>query len=363
MIFWTESDKSRSPEINSFFIFGGMKIRKGKFHWLMTALLLGCHAEQQPGEPEVKNQNVQQEIPQKFIHPGRDIRVKDYFHFIDSLSDAEALISGDTLNEHILVMANPWIMDTLSCMQYEIFMARDSFVYDQRNLVVIRKEDSIRIPDSTQIANIQDGFRNTLLDLNIPEYRLRIYRGKDTVLNAVCRVGRNERKYLAMAGQEIWLITNTGEGFISRQNRNPDFINPVDNKRFSMTRRDDKRYTRMPLIPWIEPELDGTRYGDLIHPTTNPVTLGKAYSNGCVGVSEADAWKVYFYAPPGTSVRFRYDLDVIQDGESIRLKDIYNPALTVRPKQPVKDTHKIILQVDTPITPKSPIPDRIEAPR
>ena len=70
--------------------------------------------------------------------------------------------------------------------------------------------------------------------------------------------------------------------------------------------------------------VDGQRLGDLIHPTTNPKTLSKAYSNGCVGLKEADAWYVYYYAPLGTRVVFRYELrPVREEGDTLTLRDIY----------------------------------------
>ena len=65
------------------------------------------------------------------------------------------------------------------------------------------------------------------------------------------------------------------------------------------------------------------RHGQLIHPTTNPESLGKAYSNGCIGTKEADAWVIYYYAPLSTKVIIRYDLTVKKDGEKQELKDIY----------------------------------------
>ena len=62
-----------------------------------------------------------------------------------------------------------------------------------------------------------------------------------------------------------------------------------------------------------------------IHPTTNPVTLGKASTNGCIGTSEADAWIVYYYAPVGTPVNIRYDLNVQDDNNGpLVLDDIYD---------------------------------------
>jgi L,D-transpeptidase ErfK/SrfK len=54
-------------------------------------------------------------------------------------------------------------------------------------------------------------------------------------------------------------------------------------------------------------------------------TLGKAYSNGCVGTSEQDAWRLYFYAPIGTKVVIRYDRLVINStGDSTLLPHIYD---------------------------------------
>ncbi len=103
-----------------------------------------------------------------------------------------------------------------------------------------------------------------------------------------------------MAGRVVDLRTQVGVGKIVRINRAPVFINPRDNKKYTSTRRDDNIRTKLPNIPWLEPEINGIRYGQLIHPTTNLETLGKAYSNGCISLRESDAWSVFFYAPLGT---------------------------------------------------------------
>jgi L,D-transpeptidase ErfK/SrfK len=137
------------------------------------------------------------------------------------------------------------------------------------------------------------------------------------------RVGRYEKRYLAMAGREVSIRTPIGEGEIVRIARDPLFINPVDNKRYYGTTRDDKVRTELPLIPWLEPSIDGRRQGSLIHPTTNEATLGKPYSNGCVGTPEGAGWLVYYYAPLGTKVNFRYDLKVLdENGDTILLNDL-----------------------------------------
>ena len=84
----------------------------------------------------------------------------------------------------------------------------------------------------------------------------------------------------------------------------------------------------MPQIPFIETEINGLRNGQLIHPTTNPITLNKAYSNGCIGTKEADAWVIYYYAPIGTGITIRYDLNMVDEsGKRHILKDIYNRNL------------------------------------
>ena len=78
----------------------------------------------------------------------------------------------------------------------------------------------------------------------------------------------------------------------------------------------------------METEINGIKNGQLIHPTTNPETLNKAYSNGCIGTKEADAWVIYYYAPIGTKIKIRYDLnDVDSRGKPVILKDIYNHSI------------------------------------
>ena len=139
------------------------------------------------------------------------------------------------------------------------------------------------------------------------------------------RVGQFRERYLKFGDRVTDLRTKTGIGSIVKHVKHPDFYNPVDGKRFYVTRRDDGKTTMMPQIPWIETEINNVRNGQMIHPTTNPNTLGKAYSNGCIGVREADAWIVYYYAPLGTKLRIRYDLETYDEGKVIFvLRDIYN---------------------------------------
>ncbi|MFK7932100.1 MAG: L,D-transpeptidase family protein, partial [Saprospiraceae bacterium] len=232
--------------------------------------------------------------------------------------------NGKGIDEYLLVRHNPWIIDTLAHTDYYYQSANDSFVYDQKEMLVFRANDTLFFPSAAAATALRQRQQQTVLDLNIPEFKLRIYEAGQLLHTFPVRVGRDEQQYLAMANREVDLRTYAGTGKIVRINRDPAFINPVNNKRYDVTRRDDKRVTRLPLVPWLEPEINGHRYGQLIHPTTNPKTLGKAYSNGCIGTRVGDMWRIYYYAPLGTPVNFRYDLNVEDaNGNPIRLKDIY----------------------------------------
>lgn len=52
--------------------------------------------------------------------------------------------------------------------------------------------------------------------------------------------------------------------------------------------------------------------------------MGKASSNGCIGMREADMWRLYYHAPVGTPIIIRYDLVAINEqGDTSRLPNIY----------------------------------------
>lgn len=254
----------------------------------------------------------------------KDISIKHYFQFIDSIVEKYNDTTLYQLTEHLLVRANPWIIDTLKNTDYYTMKDRGVFVYNQKDMMVFHKGDIINVPDLELANRIKQSFANTLIDINIPEYKLRIYNDSLILYEFVVRVGRDEKKYLKMAGRTIDLKTKTGKGSIVKHIRNPDYYNPVNGKRYYVTRRDDNKVTKLPQIPFLETEINGLRNGQLIHPTTNPVTLGKAYSNGCIGTKEGDAWVIYYHAPIGTKVTIRYDLNVINNNqENIGLNDIY----------------------------------------
>ncbi|MCK0178419.1 L,D-transpeptidase [Flavobacteriaceae bacterium S0862] len=254
----------------------------------------------------------------------KEITVENYFQFLDSLVNKYDSLTSYRLSEHLLVRANPWIIDTLQNTDYYRRIAQDSFVYNQKNMTVLAKGATLVIPDSILAEKIQNSFNSTLIDVNIPEFKLRIYEANNILFDFPVRVGRDEKVYLEMSGRIQDLKTITGKGRIVNHVRNPRYVNPVNNHEYFVTKRDDERVTKLPQIPFIETEINGVRNGQLIHPTTNAVTLGKAYSNGCIGTSEADAWVIYYYAPLETKVKIRYDLNVVDEvGDSIVLKDIY----------------------------------------
>ena len=259
-----------------------------------------------------------------FIVP-HDVKIKDYFTFIDSVvSRFDTTILPYKLTEYLLVRSNPFIIDTLENTDYDRMKLRDSFVYDQKQAIVLKKGDILNIPNLAAADTLKAKLSRTRLDVNIPEFKLRIIEDADTVYTFPIRVGQNRKRYLSEVGRDIDLKTRTGKGFIAFNYKKDYFVDPVEGKKFTVTKRDDGRKTLMPLEPWLEPKMEGQLWGQLIHPTTNPESMGKAYSNGCMGTREGDIWRIYYYAPVGTKVTVRYDLTP-QSGDSVRLKDIYSP--------------------------------------
>lgn len=261
------------------------------------------------------------------IQISKDIRVGKYFQFMDSVVGKYDSIVPYDLSEHLLVRNNPWIIDTLENTDYYRMMARDSFVYDQKQMIVLPIGSQLTIPDSLSACKLLEAFSNTEIDVNIPEYKLRIFQDSTLLYEFPVRVGQFRERYLKFGDRVTDLRTKTGKGSIVKHVKHPDFYNPVNGKRFYVTRRDDEKTTMMPQIPWIETEINNVRNGQMIHPTTNPKTLGKAYSNGCIGLGEADSWRVYYYAPLGTKLRIRYDLETYDEGIVISvLRDVYRLA-------------------------------------
>lgn len=255
------------------------------------------------------------------------VSVSAYFEFMDHLVARYDSLTPYPLSEHLIARANPWLIDSLAETDYYRQIARGNFVYDQRKMTVLHPGTTLRLPGPQTAAALLETMKNTWLDINIPAFQLHI-RQKDSVLHTFpVRVGKTKRKFLVMAGGSVDLRTRTGEGEIIRIARKPAYYDPVTGRQFSYTKRDDGKLTHMPTIPWIEPSINGMRYGQMIHPTTNPVSLGKASSNGCIGVGEGDAWRIYYAAPLGTRVVVRYDLvEITAAGDTLRHPDVYEYA-------------------------------------
>ena len=254
----------------------------------------------------------------------KNITIGNYFDYIDQVVCRFDSITPYQLDEYLLIRANHWVIDSLAETDYYRLKEKGQFVFDQKSIVILHKGDSLLIPTLTEASVLLHKQARTVIDINIPEFKLRIKEGDQIIYIFSIRVGQNRKRYLATAKREVDLRTQTGIGEIISVNLNPAFINPVNGKRFTHTRRDDDQLTLMPLIPWLGTEINGRRFGQLIHPSTNPKTLEKAYSNGCIGTKEADAWYIYYYAPLGTKVVIRYDREIInENGDTILLKDIY----------------------------------------
>jgi len=301
--------------------------------WL-TCLIFSCIQKTQPA-PLLHNVvplqviTAQDSITETSKYPetlriNKDIAIRTYFKWMDSVVDKLNSSRNYITNEYILVHNNLWILDTLTKTDYYYLKDKGIYNEDSQSLLVLRKDQVLMIPDSLQTEGNKRRLSNTYLDLNIPEFKLRIIQNGQAIYKLPVRVGQNNKRYLAMANREVDLRTKPGIGKIIRVNKNPAFINPKDNHRYHVTRRDDGNTTKLPAIPWIEPAINGVSLGQLIHPTTNLETLEKAYSNGCIGLRESDAWIVYYYAPVDTKVVFRYDLNGKDDaGNTIEFKHIY----------------------------------------
>ncbi|KAA2219821.1 MULTISPECIES: L,D-transpeptidase [Maribacter] len=299
--------------------------------WSLLLILTSCNAKNSHALEEGQTEKIisyaggdEIKLP-KMVPINRNVTIGEYFDYIDSLVIRYDSLLSYQLSEHVIVRNNPWIIDTLANTDYYRMISRDSFVYDQRQLTVLPKGSQLFIPDSIKANQILGQFAKTEIDVNIPEFKLRIFQDSVLLYTFPVRVGQNRERYLKFGDRITDLRTKTGSGTIIDYVRHPEFYNPVNGKQFYVTKRDDGKTTIMPQIPWIETEINGIRNGQMIHPTTNPETLGKAYSNGCIGTREADAWIIYYYSPNGTKLRIRYDLKTYEEGRVVAVfKDIYD---------------------------------------
>jgi L,D-transpeptidase catalytic domain len=261
----------------------------------------------------------------------KNVQIKDYFKYMDSLARAyDSLVPYD-LTAHLIVRTNTWLMDSLENTDYYRQKEKGVFIYDQKELIILKQGDSLTIPTDTIARQIWIKQAKTMLDVNIPEFKLRIIEGTDTIGTFPVRVGQNRITKWAVFDKKAKLRTKTGNGKIINTYFKSTFLDPANGKTSEKTKRDDGDTTFLPLMPWLEPEINGESFGQLIHPTSNEKSLGKAYSNGCIGTGEGNMWRIYYYAPVGTKVRISYNLNSVDSvGSAIKLKDIYGKKAVVK---------------------------------
>ena len=102
-----------------------------------------------------------------------NVQIKNYFEFIHAISVHFDSLLPYPINEYILVHHNPWIMDTLVHSDYYYQMERGHFVYDQTQMVVLPKGSDLIIPTEDEAAAISQLLTETVIDLNIPEFKIR----------------------------------------------------------------------------------------------------------------------------------------------------------------------------------------------
>lgn len=306
---------------------------------MLTVWLVSCQAPTS-SEDRAKDQAIEKAplaIQPSFHTIENTVKMKNYFSFFDSLTAVLSDSLGYHLNDYHLAHENPWLLNRLFQTDYYLLKEKGIINKKQGELTLLRPSDRFRIPDSNRVAEIDLALANTVLDINLPEFKLRIIQYDSILYEMPVRIGQDREKYLAMAGRTVDLRTKIGLGKIIRVNKNPAFINPSNNRVYRSTGRDDGIRTDLPTIPWLEPSINGIRVGQLIHPTTNPRTLGRKSSNGCIGTRECDAWLIYYYAPIGTEVIIRNDRHIIDStGDTIFLPEVYKdqPAIENTPALP-----------------------------
>lgn len=254
----------------------------------------------------------------------KDIPIKDYFNWIESLVITYDSLLPYDLSEQLWVHANPWIIDSFAHTDYYHQINQGNFLYDQKESIVLRMGDSLHLPSERLAQKLEKQLASIHIDVNLPEYTLRMLQKDSILLTFPIRIGQHRTKYLETEGRNVDLHTIIGRGIICNFIYQPKYINFNTGEEYKFTRRDDNKTTLMPLIPTLEPEINGLCHGQLIHPTTNPNTLGKAYSHGCMGTREQDAWRIYFYSRVGTPITIRYDLKVLDElGDTLVLPDVY----------------------------------------
>ena len=251
------------------------------------------------------------------------VELGSFFDWMDEIVHEYDLSSKDSLTRRHIIFGNPWLINRFRETDYYFQAERGVFRYNQSESVILFPGDHIRIPNDSIRMEIDCLLSSVELDVNIPEFTLRVLENDSIHHQIPVRVGKPGSAYLPYLEREIQTETVRGVGVIVSINMAPEFLRFSTGEKITHTQRDDGHLTLMPKIPALEPSIGGRRLGQLIHATTNPHTLGKAYSHGCIGTGEGDAWLLYFYTTVGTPITIRYDLIVEDSLGTHELDDIY----------------------------------------
>ncbi|UWX54455.1 L,D-transpeptidase [Maribacter litopenaei] len=186
--------------------------------WYLLLILTSCNVKNSHALEEGQTERIisytggdEIKLP-KMVRINRNVTIGEYFDYIDSLVIRYDSLLSYPLSEHIIVRNNPWIIDTLANTDYYRMISRDSFVYDQRQLTVLPKGSQLFIPDSIKANQILGQFAKTEIDVNIPEFKLRIFQDSVLLYTFPVRVGQNRERYLKFGDRITDLRTKTGSG-------------------------------------------------------------------------------------------------------------------------------------------------------
>jgi len=98
------------------------------------------------------------------IEVERDVQMADYFDFMEKLVATLNSALPYTLTEHLLVHANPWIIDRLAHTDYYYTKAKNQFIYDPSQIVIFGKGERIRIPAYRKTQQLIRDQKNTYIE-------------------------------------------------------------------------------------------------------------------------------------------------------------------------------------------------------
>ena len=211
-----------------------LKHQRYVFRFLLLGLIAltfsGCSAPEVGEFPiAINTTEVIPPVEKKYYVLEQNVLLKNYFNFLDKTIPVLDTMVPFPLDEYLLVQHNSWIIDTLENTDYYRQKEAGNVILDAWLLTILALGDTLFLPNEADYQKALQQRAPTIIDVNIPEFRLRIIVGDSTYYTFPVRVGQNRSKYLAMAGRKVDLRTHSGEGTIVRVNRKPSFINPSNN--------------------------------------------------------------------------------------------------------------------------------------